>query len=131
MEMILIRMRQYVSEILEAAHISFTIDMDESCSHVSLPIEKRKDFYLIFKEAINNMAKYSNAKNAYIRMTCLHRVLTLTISDDGIGFDPEKIYSGNGLKNMKARAQQLKGELMIQAHPGEGTHIELSIPVTP
>ena len=131
MEMILIRMRQYASEILEAAQISFTLDMDDSCHHITIPIEKRKDFYLIFKEAINNMAKYSKAKNATIRMSCLHRILTLSITDDGIGFDPEKIYSGNGLKNMKARAQQLKGGLIIHAQSGAETQIELKIPVTP
>ena len=131
MEMILIRMRQYASEILEAAQIGFSLDMDESCQQVSLPIEKRKDFYLIFKEAINNMAKYSNAKSADIRMGYNHRILTLSIADDGIGFDADKIYSGNGLKNMKARALQLKGELTIQAQPGVGTHIEMKIPVTP
>jgi len=102
MEMILIRMRQYASEILEAAQIGFSLDMDESCQQVSLPIEKRKDFYLIFKEAINNMAKYSNAKSAAIRMGYQHRILTLSIADDGIGFDADKIHSGNGLKNMKA-----------------------------
>jgi len=131
MEMILIRMRQYVSEILEAANISFTLDMDESCEQVSLSIDKRKDFYLIFKEAINNMAKYSKAKHAGIRMSYLHRELTLSIADDGVGFSPDKIHSGNGLKNMKARAQQLKGELTIHAQPDAGTLIELKIPVTP
>jgi two-component sensor histidine kinase len=101
MEMILIRMRQYASEILEAAKINFSLDMDAACQHVSLPIEKRKDFYLIFKEAINNMAKYSEAQNANILLNYAQRYLVLTISDDGIGFDPDKTYSGNGLKNMK------------------------------
>ena len=131
MEMILTRMRQYASEMLEAARINFTLEMDESCQHVSLPIEKRKDFYLVFKEAINNMAKYAAAKNATIRLNYVHRVLELLISDDGIGFNPDHVYSGNGLKNMRARTSQLKGELVIHAKPGEGTHIELKIPVTP
>lgn len=131
MEMILIRMRQYASEILEAAKINFTLEMDDSCQQVILPIEKRKDFYLIFKEAINNMAKYSEANHASIELKYAHRNLILDISDDGKGFDADQIYTGNGLKNMKTRAQQLMGNLLIDTRPGNGTHIELTIPVTP
>ena len=131
MEMILIRMRQYASEMLEAAQIPFTLEMDESCQYVSMPIEKRKDFYLIFKEAINNLAKYSKAKHASILLSCSHRLLSLKIEDKGIGFDPTDVHSGNGLKNMKARAQQLKGDILIDSKPGLGTTIELKMPVTP
>lgn len=131
MEMILIRMRQYASEMLEAAQIPFSIAMDESCAHLSLPIEKRKDFYLIFKEAINNLAKYSHATQVEILMRYEHRLLTLHIRDNGIGFVPEQVQAGNGLKNMKARALQLKGELKMNTQPGQGTSIELILPVLP
>ncbi len=131
MEMILIRMRQYASEILEAAHISFSIDMDEASQQVVLPVEKRKDFYLIFKEAINNLAKYSRAKHASIHIELKHRMLVLLVSDDGIGFDPAQPYSGNGLKNMKARAVQIHGDLSFESKPGDGVRISLKIPVTP
>jgi signal transduction histidine kinase len=131
MEMIIIRMRQYASEILEAAQIGFTLEMDEGSQHVSLPVEKRKDFYLIFKEAINNIAKYSRAKAVTIQIHVHNRILTLQISDTGVGFDPEVKYPGNGLKNMKARAAQLHGDFRIFSSPGEGTTILLNTPVSP
>jgi ligand-binding sensor domain-containing protein/signal transduction histidine kinase len=131
MEMILIRMRQYASEILEAAQIPFTLDMDESCRHLVLPIEKRKDFYLIFKEAINNLAKYSRATQADILVKYANRQLQLHIRDNGIGFDPEYLHHGNGIKNMKARSNQLGGQMHIHSTQGKGTQIELEIPVTP
>jgi signal transduction histidine kinase/ligand-binding sensor domain-containing protein len=131
MEMILIRMRQYASEMLEAAQITFTLDMDEACQQLVLPIEKRKDFYLIFKEAINNMAKYSRATQASIALSYHHRMLDMRIRDNGVGFDARVLHNGNGLKNMKARAMQLNGNLDIQSTPGEGTVIHLQIPVTP
>ncbi|HLF63916.1 MAG TPA: two-component regulator propeller domain-containing protein [Saprospiraceae bacterium] len=130
-EMILIRMRQYASEILEAAEISFHIETDEESRHALLPLEIRKDFYLIFKEAVNNIAKYSNAQNAIIRMKLDRHVLYLTIKDNGKGFDPHRVVHGNGLKNMKARASQLHGELTITSSPNEGTTIQLHIPLTP
>ncbi len=131
MEMIIIRMRQYASEMLEAAQIPFTIEMDDECKHIILPIEKRKDFYLIFKEAINNLAKYSNATHVMIHLRYIGRLLTLIISDDGRGFDINETMQGNGLKNMKARAEMLKGDILIETHPGEGTRVTLKIPVTP
>ncbi len=131
MEMILIRMRQYASEILEAAGIAFTLEMDDACRHLSLPIEKRKDFYLIFKEAINNLAKYAKASEAGIALSYAHRTLRMVIRDNGTGFDTTVSHSGNGLKNMRARAGQLKGALTIVSKPGQGTQIELKIPVLP
>jgi len=131
MEMIIIRMRQYASEMLEAAQIPFAIEMDDECKHIILPIEKRKDFYLIFKEAVNNLAKYSNADKVVIQLRYIGRMLTLIIADNGKGFDINDSYRGNGLKNMKARAEMLKGDISIQTTPGHGTTVTLRIPATP
>jgi signal transduction histidine kinase len=52
----------------------------------------------------------------------------MTIKDDGIGFDPSRITSSNGLRNMKERAAALNGELTIQSSPGIGTSIGLEFP---
>jgi ligand-binding sensor domain-containing protein/two-component sensor histidine kinase len=131
MDMIIIRMRQYASEMLEAAQIPFTIDMDDESRHIVLPIEKRKDFYLIFKEGINNLAKYSSAGKATIQIKYSARMLTMILQDNGKGFDINEKGKGNGLKNIKARAEMLKGDLSINSKPGEGTLLVLHIPVTP
>jgi two-component sensor histidine kinase len=131
-EMVIIRMRQYASEILEAAGIEFTLDFHPSIQSISLPSEKRKDFYLIFKEAINNAAKYSHAIQLFIELRLEDRkTLRLQIFDDGVGFDPMQVDTGNGLKNMKARALQLKAEISIESAPGQGTRICLRMPVVP
>lgn len=129
LEMILIRMRQYASEILEAADIRFSIEMDEDSKHILMPLEIRKDFYLIFKEAINNLAKYSRAKSAKIKLRYRNQMIELLIEDDGVGFDTQERSQGNGLKNMKARAAQLQGSLAIKSTSGAGTAVELQIPV--
>ncbi|HSF89895.1 MAG TPA: ATP-binding protein, partial [Saprospiraceae bacterium] len=131
MEMIITRMRQYASETLEAAQISFSLEVDEDSYALSLPIEQRKEFYLIFKEAVNNLAKYSKATRAQIQIETRKPELILKIIDNGIGFDPHIPYSGNGLKNMRTRASQIKGILHIQATPGNGTTVQLILPLTP
>ncbi len=131
MEMIIIRMRQYASEILEAAQIAFTLEVDEASQRLSLPIEHRKDFYLIFKEAVNNIAKYSGATNAVISLMVRNGRLQLQLTDNGVGFDSSAVYEGNGLKNMRARAAQLNGDIDIVSTPKTGTVIILSIPISP
>jgi len=131
MEMIITRMRQYASETLEASQIAFHLEVDKESYNLSLPIDKRKDFYLIFKEAINNLAKYSQATTAHIRIETKKHELCMRITDNGKGFDPQVSYSGNGLKNMRSRAAQLHGELHLDSFPGKGTTIRLTLPLTP
>lgn len=69
LDMLFIRMRQYASEILEAAEIAFKFEVLEFTGIVDLPLDKRKDLLMIFKEAINNLAKYSSASMAHIEIS--------------------------------------------------------------
>jgi ligand-binding sensor domain-containing protein/two-component sensor histidine kinase len=131
MDMMIIRMRQYASEILEAANISFVLETDDESKKISIPIEKRKDFYLIFKEAINNLSKYSRATEASIKISSMNSLLSLIIHDNGTGFNASENYPGNGLKNMKARAEQLEGKIEIISGDQKGTTIVLRIPLLP
>ena len=131
MEMIITRMRQYASEILEAANISFDLEVDEKNKEVLLPLEIRKDFYLIFKEAINNVAKYSRAAHVTIRLDFRDHVIRLLIKDNGVGFDPLSTDHGNGLRNMKARAEHLRGKITIDSVRNHGTTVDLLIPLSP
>jgi two-component sensor histidine kinase len=131
MERSFIRMRQYASEMLEAAGIAFTLEMNAEDNNVILPLEIRKDFFLIFKEAINNLAKYSKADTAVIRLLVRDDALQLIIQDNGVGFDTAKISPGNGLKNMHTRARQMHGMLNIISGDAIGTRLELAIPLSP
>lgn len=131
MEMVLIRMRQYASEVLEAVNIEVQFKVDEHCRQISLPLETRKDIYLIFKEAINNLAKYSGAQMATIHLYNSKDWLHLKIKDDGRGFKVEEVDMGNGLRNMQFRASQLRGKIHIETHPGKGTLIHLMLPFVP
>lgn len=126
---ILIRMREYAGDILEACNIDLHIRLDEEVKDFIIPMEKRKDFYLIFKEAVNNVAKYSKAANANIRLSREHGKMIMTIKDDGKGFEVEKLRSGNGLVNMKERAKSIGGRLEIISQQGEGTTVRLEMPV--
>jgi signal transduction histidine kinase len=125
-ENVIIRMREYAAEILDAANIDFAMELDPALQSLQLPMNKRKDFFLFYKEAVNNLAKYSKATKVVIRLFYQQHQLTLSVSDNGIGFDTEKKFSGNGLKNIKARAASLNGKLSVTSNQNEGTVVWLS-----
>lgn len=58
-------------------------------------MESRKNFWLIYKEAVNNAAKYSKAKSITISLAPLHNFIVLIVKDDGVGFDLQQNDSGN------------------------------------
>jgi signal transduction histidine kinase len=84
---------------------------------------------LIIKEALNNIAKYSEAENVEVNVAVQGTHLTVDISDNGKGFDIHLIKQGNGLSNMKSRAESLHGNLEIVSAPGKGTFIHCLIPL--
>ncbi|MDJ1495274.1 two-component regulator propeller domain-containing protein [Cytophagaceae bacterium DM2B3-1] len=123
------RMVRYASELLEARNISYHIQVPDSIENLKLAMEKRRDFYLIFKEAVNNLVKYSHCSQARIVITVDHHHLQMTIEDDGVGFDPTTHQDRNGLRNLQKRAESLKGSLSIRSALGQGTTIRLQFPV--
>jgi signal transduction histidine kinase len=125
----LIRMREYAVEMLEAKNIGFTFKMNEDVDALKIPMQMRKDYFLIFKEAVNNLAKYSECNHASVFIDRVNRNIVTTISDNGKGFDENRIHSGSGLKNMRDRAGTLKGKLEIHTAKDKGTIVTLVIPV--
>lgn len=130
MDVILLKMREFVVETLEAKEILLHFHTDEVLPTTRLTIEQRKDFYLFFKEAINNAAKYAQATEVWVSITKLGKEIQMKIQDNGQGFNPELVRRGNGLQNMQERAQRLHGNWTLESTPGHGTQIHLSFPIT-
>ncbi|HEX5153103.1 MAG TPA: two-component regulator propeller domain-containing protein [Parafilimonas sp.] len=125
----LIRMREYAAEILEAKNISFTINLATQLQNFPLRMAVRKDLYLIYKEALNNLAKYSNCDFVNISILKEHETLIMIIEDNGKGFNIQTVKKGNGLNNMLSRAAAIKGRLSIQSEINKGTCIRFEMPV--
>ncbi|HEY3385205.1 MAG TPA: ATP-binding protein, partial [Saprospiraceae bacterium] len=84
------------------------------------------------KEAVNNIAKYSEATEVDFQFSLKKGLLYMKIEDNGKGFDLESLPSegtGNGLKNLRKRAEEIGGKLEIISIPGEGTSVELRVSV--
>ena len=127
MQRITARMREYATSMLEAKDIEYTFHVDEAVKQIKLDMEARRDFFLIFKEAINNLAKYSNCKRAVIKIETYDYTMVMKIQDDGVGFNVNDVDNGNGLTNMNKRAKSLNAKLLIDSQPGVGTKIMLEL----
>jgi ligand-binding sensor domain-containing protein/two-component sensor histidine kinase len=123
---IILRMRSLAYNLLRARNIEFSFKADDSLAHLKLSLEKRRNFYLIFKEALNNLIKYSNAKKVQISLVHHGNTVSLLIRDDGIGFDASKKYNGNGLTNIRKRARELNADLIIESGNAIGTSLQLN-----
>ncbi|HZY10557.1 MAG TPA: tetratricopeptide repeat protein [Bacteroidota bacterium] len=128
-EKIILRMRSFAYELLGAKQIDFEFVADDDVTRIKLPMDVRKNLYLIFKEAANNMVKYSEANKALFSIKEEKGFLTMLIRDNGKGFDTNKLTEGNGIKNMKKRALEIGAKLMIDSVLGEGTMIQLKVAV--
>jgi signal transduction histidine kinase len=83
--------------------------------------------YFCVLEALQNVAKYAEARRAEVRLFASDDTLTFAVEDDGIGFDPA-ITSGSGLSNMLDRLEALGGELDVRSSVGRGTTVTGTVP---
>ena len=81
--------------------------------------------YRIVQELLNNAVKHSGASSILAQVMRHNDNLTITIEDNGKGFDKDLVLQGSGLKNVRSRVEYLKGQLDIKSAPGKGTSIHI------
>jgi len=122
------RMRRFAAELFDNTNVNCHLQLDER-GHRKLSMEQRRDVYLIYKEALNNIHKHAGASNAWIEVFQHQNYLHMNIRDDGKGFDISFVTHRNGLKNLRARVHKWKGEIIVESSPGKGTAIDLKLPL--
>jgi len=123
------RIKEYAVEITESKGIKLIFSGLKNAEHIKLNPEQRKNCYLIAKEAINNAIKYSMGTQLQMLFeTTKENRLKMIISDNGCGFDLDAVQQGNGLKNMRYRAEEIDATLLIEASKEKGTSIALLLP---
>ena len=132
MEKIIQRMESFARPLLATRNIQLTLHYDKEFLQVNLDMEKRKNVYLIFKEAVNNAFKYAGCSEINVELSMIKHQLKMNIRDNGVGFrvqgeEDKMTLSGNGLDNIQSRANEMGGEIRIQSQPGNGTSIELTM----
>ena len=125
-----LRVREYAIPLFEMKNIRFSIDAPEEMNALQMPMDVRRNLYLIAKEAVNNLVKYSHASQADISFGYAYNALTMSVKDNGQGFDLENAKRNrNGLVNMRQRAEQIRGTLTINSEIGKGTCVTLQVKI--
>jgi signal transduction histidine kinase len=123
--------RDYSEQFYRMSGIKVDVIMDERIKNLNLPAEAEMQLIRIMQEALANIRKHSESEEAWINMSVVNGSLQVTIGDQGIGFDPERVPSGRGphfgLASMRERAQSIGAEINIDSEPGEGTRVEVII----
>lgn len=128
----LLKLKDYTIKILESRGIDVSFNIDTANANIILPMDVRRNLLLIFKEIVTNAAKYSKASMVKIDLRFedkSEKRITLSIEDNGVGFEANKIQPGYGLKNIKRRSDELKAKFNLNSSDGKGTSVSIEIPV--
>jgi signal transduction histidine kinase len=124
------RMRRLASDVFTAHGVEFVFDVPNPGRDIKLGPEMRREIYLIFKEAVNNVVSHSHCTAVKISFVISDGALELSVHDNGEGFKLECASEGNGLANMRLRAKKLGGELGIGSANSHGTTVHLKAPAS-
>jgi two-component sensor histidine kinase/streptogramin lyase len=121
------RMRQSAIDLLGTAgvEVRFVVSGDDRPRRVGADF--RRQVFLIFKEAVHNAARHSMCSNAEIEVLMERSGLTLSVRDDGAGFDTSGVSEGQGLASMRRRAESLGGSVEVRSGR-QGTTVILRAP---
>lgn len=125
MQDLVLRTKDFAGTALRG--IEYRLECDSPLLVRKLPLDFRQNLFFLFKEALTNIARHAQASVAEARIEERGGTLRVSIRDNGIGFGPAARTSGNGLRNLRARAVKMGAELEIRSRPGEGTTLLLSV----
>lgn len=118
----------YAQEYLTG--IEFRCQYPDAVPECPIPAASRHNLFLAFKEALANAARHSGCQTVEITMKVCQSVFSLSLVDDGHGFDPQAASrTGNGLMNMRRRMEALGGRFSLESSPGHGSRVVLEMPL--
>ena len=123
---------KYAQDYFALAKLRYRADLPPELPHILIAPEVRHNIFLAFKESVNNVVKHANATEARVRVTVEPDRFILSIEDNGRGLgDLSAKQLRNGLKNMRRRLADVRGEFDIAPGPEGGTLVQLKVPITP
>lgn len=124
------RLTKFAAEMLELKDIDLDFSVAELPETLVLKPSERKDFEMIFREAITNITKHANARRVLVSVNRTGKKLTILIKDDGKGFAVAAGTHGYGISNMESRARAHHWKFEITSERDVGTTVTLEIKIT-
>ncbi len=129
LEQLLSYMREALNKQLEYAGIDYRIVLPEGGEHILLSNEQLRNILLVIKETVNNAIKHSQAGVIIVSGQLFSGVLHIEVTDNGIGFNAEKSSVGNGLRNIRQRTAELRGQVTIESEIDLGSRFIYRFPL--
>ncbi|CAG0989260.1 partial Sensor histidine kinase LiaS, partial [Anaerolineae bacterium] len=123
---LVVTLREYVYEWESRTDIKASLRVE---GEGQLPLKVEQSLYRITQETLANTARHSHADSVNLALVYDTNKVTLTIADNGQGFDMAQRPKGVGLRSIRERAESVGGQLILKSAPGKGTQIEVIIPV--
>ncbi len=125
------KVRQSVYSMLESNGRCVEFEAPDPSAIDSIPVapDRARQLLLICRETFTNIARHASASEVWVRMALESRVLLIEMCDNGRGFDVHSSFNGMGLRNLKRRAAEAGGELLIDSSPGKGTRVSARLPL--
>jgi signal transduction histidine kinase len=123
-----LRMKDTAASILEGC--PYRLDFPQGSNGRKVDLDWKRNLYLIYKEALTNIRKHSQATLVRIHVIIDDDALTLRLADNGRGFNVANPPEGNGLKNMQDRATLLGASFQVTPNPGGGIVVTLKGRIT-
>ena len=122
------RVKVYALELCEAKNIRLEFETSGERDVAGISPEITRELLLVAKEAVTNIVRHSGCSEASLRLITGKRQISLEVKDNGRGFVPRETAAGNGLANMRARAEKRGGVFAVESVPGEGTCLHITLP---
>lgn len=122
------RLTAFAHEICKAKNIELKLDISDHIANRRLNPEVRRNLLMIAKEALHNAVKYSDCKALTLEIKSDGNEIIVAVEDYGDGFDANGTAKGNGLVNMRGRAEKLGGECKVVSEIGKGTRVAARVP---
>jgi signal transduction histidine kinase len=122
---------QMVNQMCERVKLRSRFDMVDLPREIPISSQTRHNVTMAIKEAVHNVIKHAEASEICIQMTFKENLLTVTVQDNGCGFQPADKVVGHGLANMKRRMEDIGGSCTIESSLGHGTTAHFSLHIRP
>jgi two-component sensor histidine kinase len=120
---------QYTGTVLRDAGVRCRLDIPTLLPQRTLPSGLRHRLMMVVKEALNNALKHAQATEVRVQLEFDGKSLSVTVSDNGNGFDPATANRGNGMNHSMRRMEEVDGTCAVNSAPGAGTQVRLNVPV--
>jgi signal transduction histidine kinase len=110
--------------------MSFRFDIPRELPSAMLAGSMRHNLFLAVKEALRNTVKHAKAELIWLRVNVEPGQLTITVEDNGKGFDPAKMAADgthNGVGNMRRRMEEVAGRFEVWSQPGNGARVKFAV----